>query len=271
VVGILTYSEQKLINKIKKLLSEKQKGFKYLYIIHNLITYTSIEQVENYIKEYLLQSTTFTLAEGHNISTKTESENGKYFYEKNTSSKIYHMIYANEGSEAGNNYNKFTLKFLERSFQDITDLESFDVIKTIKNRFIDLSNEIFEKFDNNLTLNDFDKDNKSIKLINHNNLTLKKCFIDELGFSNLKSSGFEPKYNYYKKGDKLTIKIESPGNIGNVTASMHENEGYNKIIIINGEKKKKKSLKIRKIIYIIQENMENILYNALLNMMIIIF
>lgn len=39
----------------------------------------------------------------------------------------------------------------------------------------------------NITMDDFDKENKLIKLNNHNNLTLKKCFIDELGFSNLKS------------------------------------------------------------------------------------
>jgi HSP20 family molecular chaperone IbpA len=204
------------------------------------MTFSLIEQVEDYIKECLLQSTTFTLEEGHNVSTNIESQTGKYFYEKNAEPKIYHLIYANEGSEAGNYYNKFTLEFLEKAFQEITDLETFDVISSIKNRFIDISNEIFEKFDKNLTINDFNNDNKCIKLINHKKLSLKKCFIDELGFSNLKSNEFEPKYNYYKKGDKIIIKIESPGNIGPLTCSMYESVGYNKIIKIDGEKRNEK-------------------------------
>ena len=255
VVGILTYSEQKLINKIKKLQKEKKKGFdKKLFIIHNLITYTSIEQVEEYIKEYLLQSTTFTLEEGHNISTRVKSKTAKYYFsEKNSESKIYHLIYANEGSEAGKHYNKNTLDFLENSFQDINNLKSFDVIETLKSSFIDLSNEIFEKFDGNLTKKDFiNNDNKYIKLINHNNLSLKKCFIDELGFSNLKSNGFDPKYNYYKKGNKIIIRIESPGNIGQIETSINEIEGYHKLIKIKGEKKNDKD----------PENKKDNIYNS---------
>ena len=79
--------------------------------------------------------------------------------------------------------------------------------------------------------------------MNHNNITLKKCFIDELGVSNLKSNEFEPKYNYYKKDDKIIVKIEAPGNIGNINTSLKDSEGY-KIIRINSEKKRIKNQKI---------------------------
>ena len=54
VVGILTYSEQKILNKIKtKLKREKSltKSNNNLYIIHNLMTFTTIQQVESYIQE----------------------------------------------------------------------------------------------------------------------------------------------------------------------------------------------------------------------------
>ena len=64
VVGILTYSEQKTLNKIKtKFIREKNliKPNINLFIIHNLMTYTTIEQVETYIKDTLLQSATFKL------------------------------------------------------------------------------------------------------------------------------------------------------------------------------------------------------------------
>lgn len=207
------------------------------------MTFTLKEQVEEYINECLLKSVTFTLEEGNKTSTKANSIDGKYFYEKNVGQKIFHLIYANEGSEAGKYYNKFTLDYLENSYQDIIDIKPFDVIETIKNRFIDLSKEIIENLDKPLTIKDFNEDKLSIKLMNHNNITLKKCFIDELGVSNLKSNEFEPKYNYYKKDDKIIVKIEAPGNIGNINTSLKDSEGY-KIIRINSEKKRIKNQKI---------------------------
>ena len=52
VVGLLTYSEQKLLNRIKIEL-KRAKLNKTLYIIHNLMTYTTIEQVESYINDII--------------------------------------------------------------------------------------------------------------------------------------------------------------------------------------------------------------------------
>jgi len=114
VVGILTYSEQKLLMKIKKEIKNAKLDLP-LFIIHNLIPYTSVEQVNDYIDEFLLKSGTFTLIEGHKVSTKTKSKKGRYFYEENENQKIFHLIYANEGSEAGKYFNKFTLDFLENT------------------------------------------------------------------------------------------------------------------------------------------------------------
>ena len=131
---------------------------------------------------------------------------------------------------------------MENCFQVITDLKPFDVIETIKNRFIDISKEIIENLEKPLTIKDFNDDKQTIKLLNHNNFTLKKCFRDELGFSNLKSNEFDPKYNYYKKEDKIIIKVEAPGNICNINTSFKSSEGY-QIIKITGEKKNDKEPK----------------------------
>ena len=238
VVGILTYSEQKLLNRIKTEI-QRSKINKPLFIIHNLITYTSIEQVKDYITHFLLKSATFNLEEGHKISTKTKSKAGAYYYEKKTEPKIFHLIFANEGSEAGKHYNNFTLDFLEGEFQRVTDLKSFDVIQTVKERFIEVSKEILEKMENPLSLQDFDNsENKTIKLVKHNNVKLKKCLIDELGFSNLKANGFEPAYNYYKKDDKVIIRVEAPGNSS--LKSNVDSAGEYKIIRLIGNKKKDK-------------------------------
>ena len=86
VVGILTYSEQKLLNRIRtefiKARNNKNKVQKPLFIIHNLMTYTTIEQVQEYIEDFLLKSATFDLAIGHKISTKEEQNTGVYYYEQ---------------------------------------------------------------------------------------------------------------------------------------------------------------------------------------------
>jgi HSP20 family molecular chaperone IbpA len=243
VVGILTYSEQKLLNRIRTEI-QRAKLKKTLYVIHNLITYTSINQVQEYIEDYVLKSATFHLEKGHKISTSEEQISGDYYYEKNSDPKIYHLIYANEGSEAGNYYNNYTLKIIENSYIDVTDLKNFDIIESIKNRFIEVSKEIIENNDKQLEIGDFcDNDNDNyncIKLKDEKEITLKKCLIDELGFSNLKGNGFEPTYNFYqnKTDNKIIVRVEAPGN--SEIKSKIEYRGENTIIQLSGRKKQDK-------------------------------
>ena len=238
VVGKFTYSEQKLLNKIKTEI-HRAKINKPLYIIHNLFTFFSIKQVEEHINEYLLKSATFDLEKGHKISTNIKIKNGTYYYEKNSSPNIFHLIFANEGSEAGQFYNKFTLEFIENCFQNVTDLKPFDVIETVKERFIEISKEIIEKNEKN----DFNKESfdetdseKLIKLKDNHDIILKKCFIDELGFSNLKVYGFEPRYSYYKTDKSMVIKLECPGKCS--LNPKIDRLGEYTIIKLEGEKKK---------------------------------
>ena len=255
VVGILTYSEQKLLMKIKKEM-ERTKIKTPLFIIHNLITYTSVEQVENYINDFLLKSATFKLEIGHNISTKIGPTSGKYFYETKQDQKIYHLIFANEGSEAGAYYNQFTLDFIEGHYKTVVD-EEFDVIETIKDRFLKLSKDIIEEIEEKdkdtniknshhekthekITKINFDDSNSEyIKLKDTKEIILKKCLTDELGFSNLKANGFEPTYNLFKKESKIIVRLELPGNINKLVTDIKIEGPYN-IIKITGEKKKDK-------------------------------
>ena len=215
VVGILTYSEQKLLNKIKIQL-KNSKSNKRIFVIHNLITFTKMEQVKEYIENILFKSITFKLEEGHKISTSTKSEDGFYYIEKDDDNKseiqIYHYIMANENSEAGHILNDFTIKQLNNFFIVAKD-KPFDVIETIKKSFVEMSKEMLEKTEEPIKLENFDNgNNKLIKINKPSEITLKKCSIDELGFSNLRTNGFNPVYNYYKKEDKLIVRVEAPGN-----------------------------------------------------------
>ena len=238
VVGILSYSEQKLINRIRTEI-QRSKINRKLFIIHNLFTYTTKEQIKEYIDTYLLKSATFNLEEGHKISSSTKEENGTYFFEKHTEPKIYHLIFANEGSEAGEYYNNFTLNFIENQYADVIDLKPFDVIETVKDKFIEISKEILEKVETPIQKTDFDDTTKTqIKLKNLKNIKLKKCLIDELGFSNLTTNSFEPNYNCYKKDDKIIVRVEVPGNCQIKTGI--EYEGEYTVLKISGTKKKDK-------------------------------
>ena len=66
VVDSLSFSEQKLLLKVKKEM-ERAKRKIPLYIIHNLKTFITIKQVEDYIQNTLLKSATFKLEKSHNI------------------------------------------------------------------------------------------------------------------------------------------------------------------------------------------------------------
>ena len=259
VVDSLSFSEQKLLLKVKKEIERSKRNIP-LFIIHNLKSFTSIDQVKDYSDNTLLKSATFSLKKRIIIKTEEEDNNkGEelYYYpeedeenkdkEKDKSQpkqlKIIHLLYANEGSEAGKFYNQFVLDFIEKSYQNILNLKPFDVIGSIKERYIEISKDIIEKTekDEKLTLESFDNSKPLlIKLKNENEIILKKCFIDELGFSNFKSNGFEPAYNIFKNKENtnLIVRIELPG-----TCSMKagfENAGEYKIIKLNGEKIKDK-------------------------------
>ena len=237
VVDCLSYSEQKLLMKIKKERERVKERKPLLYVIHNLKTYITIEQVQDYINKTLLKSATFKLVLGN----KDPNEKGIFFCEIPNDKKaknepaIYHLIYANEDSEAGKYYNPFTLKFIEQYYNYMNNLGNYDVIQTIKERFVEKYEEIVEKGEK-INMNSFENSNPNlIKLKNEKEIILKQCFIDELGFSNLKSNGFEPKYNVFQEDNKIKVRLEVPGHI-NIQSDIEEGGNYN-IIKLSGKKK----------------------------------
>jgi len=211
VVGILTYSEQKLLNKIrlkfKKGLLNKQN--KTLCIIHNLMAFTTVDQVESYKNDTLLKNTAFNLEKNMKINIKEESRTGVCYYEKNSDIRISHLIFANEGSEAGKYYNDYTLSFIENLFATYINLKEFDILETIKERFKEFSKDVFENLQGEI---EFDNSTRNlIKLKNPKELYLKRFFIDESGFHNMNENGFEPKYNYYITNNQIVVIVEVPG------------------------------------------------------------
>ena len=154
--------------------------------------------------------------------------------------EIYHLILANEDSEAGKIYNEYTYNFIENFYNLIEEPKISDIFQQIRDNFKELSNIII--LNNNLNKFEFNgiekiiKD-KRMKLDYKEDLILKKIYRDGLGFSFFKTDNFEPKYNYFKPDEKtLEIRIEIPGN--SICEISHEVKGDKTIITVKGIKKR---------------------------------
>jgi len=242
VIDKLSFSEQKLINKIKR-ESRIKNQMKKIFIIHNLKSYRAKSQVEKYINEILLKSATFELRMGENITSDTgKVQTGVYFTEKHQKNlSVFHLLFAADGSEAGEYYNKYTIDFIEGQYNDNLKKENFDVIEKVKTKFSEYSKSYLEqKIEvNDFTSNEENLSNKIIKLKENKKLSLKKCIIDEIGFQTFRKNGVEPQYNYFKNNNTLEFRVELPGNV-NPEISGPQFLEENTIITISGEKKKDK-------------------------------
>jgi HSP20 family molecular chaperone IbpA len=237
----LTFSEQKLILKIKKEIKDN-KDIKYLYIIHNLKNYTKISQVEKYIENTLCKSSTFSVKKSESITSSTKKMKDGYHFneEKNAEYKqlnIFHLIFAQDGSEAGNFFNEYAIDFIETQYNVQWDKKNFDVIEEVKKQFSRLSKLYLEQ---KIEKNEFNSNedilqNKIIKLNKEKELTLKKCLLDEIGNPIFKMNGLEPKYNVFVNDQFLEVRVELPGNCV-PEVSLPKYLGEDTIITISGNK-----------------------------------
>ena len=246
LVGQLTYSDQKLLNRVKRECTDKK-----LIVIHNLANLIYKKQVEDYINETLMKSLTFKLKKNKIISfddKPKEDENTFYYCEEfNKGDKdedddeeedtldVVHIIMANDNSEAGKYYNKAAITFVQNQITCMANLETFDVINKLMTFFVKSSPDIIdgEKIEHK----DISFEDRLIKTIENKPIKLKKCLTDELGFSSFKGSQYIPKYRHYINKDKtrFVIDLELPGKIENIKVNSKIIEG-NYLFKISGKK-----------------------------------
>ena len=163
-------------------------------------------------------------------------------YENKKKLYIYHLILANEFSEAGKIYNEYAYNFIEHVYNLISEPKPFDIFGQVKDTFLNLSSNFLTDDIKKDSFNEEIIGEKKIKLKHEKDLTLKKCYTDELGFSFFRTGDFEPKYNYFKMPENtLEIRVEIPGN--KKCDISHTIIGDETIITIKGEKKKDKDPK----------------------------
>ena len=269
VVGKITFNEQRLINKIKKEL-ENQNSKKPIFIIHNLMNFHTIAQVEEHINNTLLKSVSFKLEKVRDIKKSKKNEERYYFIENDGKEKefyIYHLIMAREMTEAGDYYNNYLYEFLEERFNEFPNRNSFYILDEIRNKFAEWSSEILEDPINieNIIIKSENNTEKRIIYEEINNeknipkIVPKACLSDEIGTSFYRSSGYEPSYYYYNEGNKYLVIVfeflQDLIEIEEVYADIDQNkifikgnkiDAYKEKIIINDSVKNLNEIKIKK-------------------------
>ena len=237
VVGKLTFNEQKLINRIKHdMEAMKDQGKKQIFVIHNLLNFQTKKQVEDHIKNTLLNVISFNLKEQYDFMQKEENQNNVYYVEEKKY-QIYHLIMAKEGTEAGDYYNNYTYKFLIDKFTNFTKRKDLSIIKEVKDRFVEWSSDLLEdkiEPDNIEIIEENQFSKKYVFKPTEKNKKLVPKFSEEIEFLFCTTNEYEPSFCYYIEDDKfLTIKLEIPGNVEfkEVYASIDSKE-----IFISGKK-----------------------------------
>ena len=241
VVGKLTRREQKLIDRIKKLVSEKENAqFNSIIIIHNLSQYNELIEVENHINNVLKKSATFNLEEIKVAGIK-EYEGRVFYSEKDDGTD--HYIMGRQDSPAGKYYNDMTIRLIKQKYNSSKSRRNIDIPQEIAKLISRLSKDITEE---EIKMEDieFSEEKTLIKIkkgANRKNLDCQQIFLDERGNYNSISSKYVPKSSYYaykeKRDNILLIRLEIPGKIDELKASFKQ-YGKKKTILIQGKKSK---------------------------------
>ena len=220
VVGQLTISEQLFIYNLKKNISNS----KDIIIIHNLLNFVKIKQVQDYLEQVLLKSIYFNLEEtifydkeSQNNNQNKKKINKKFYLEKfdglndQQEVTIRHLIYANDSkeSEAGNFYNYSTIKIIRNAIEAKTNrVKNFDVIDELKKYLVEKCRDYMELNDEQKNK---DKNNEKdiIIPINYNNIIIE----DEKNQNENDSKKFIMKLN--DKISNLNLKKLSTDESGN--------------------------------------------------------
>lgn len=233
VVGILTFSDQKLLNRLRSVAKNKR-----MFIIHNLSNFISIMQTKKYVQETLMKTFPLQINKyiDFNEEEKVEETNKVYYVDNSNHNKMIHLIFCRDDSEAGNHYNPTTLDFLKKQIQSQTEIKPFNLLDKVKNHLMSSSKEVMEEESRIKTLEEIQITDNCIKVLNKD-ILLKKCLVDELGFSRFYGNTFTPNYHFYRdeKEKQFVISIDVP-DLDKAEAKIPVVRGEYKVFTIIGKK-----------------------------------
>ena len=139
VIGAITLNEQKLLERVKKSLSQD----KYLYVIHNLQNFQSKKQVDDYIEKTLKQLFGIRIEE-NNFQGVGANFHQKYYVEKDNI-KITHLIFVNDYSQIASYYNEPTIAFLKKKLQVEQNRTEFSAVESVKKYLVKIHSVFYKK------------------------------------------------------------------------------------------------------------------------------
>ena len=260
VVDQLTFSEQKLINRLKN-----NKNFEKLFVIHNTQFFEDKDIIELHIENTIKKSIFSNLEKAFitNLDSKENSDNKPYYYiEKDFGNKnndnaqqtVIHLFMAKEGSKAGEFFNEQTIQYVRKEIMTQTKTKIFDVIKEVKN-FLSFNSILYmikKDQDRPITEDDIKietVDEDTYLRCKNKNFEFKDCIINEMGISNFTTENsinpsfvcYKGRYVNKKKNEDwpaLIVKAEMFVDAKNIKISQaisSDNETMN--ITISSEKK----------------------------------
>jgi len=264
VVDQLTFSEQKLINRLKN------EDFDKLFVVHNIQFFGKKEIIEDYIENIIKKSIFSNLEKGYiiNLDENNSNLNEKAYYYKekefgninnndNTTQQqqqVIHLFMAKEGSDAGKFFNDKTINFIRTEILTQTKTRTFDVLEEIKD-FLSFNSLTYMIKEENKE-KPIDKDEIEIKKngdtylhCKNKNFKLKDCIINEMGISKFTSENsinpsficYRGTYENKKKNEKwpaLIVKTEMFVNAKDIKTKQYISEDYETMnITISCEKK----------------------------------
>lgn len=259
LVEQLTYTDQKLLNRIRKECQGKK-----LFVVHNLYTLDTKENVENYIENVLSKSLTFKLKKiritefDSNKKEKNEKDVNQFYYaeehtrrhtddddyEEEDKREIIHYIMARDQTEAGDYYNDMTIRQLRNQIKAFSNTDVFPIRDKLIRFFLKTSGDLIDGM--RIKKEEVEIDGNLIKLKSKDDdkpkeIKLKKCLIDELGFSKFQGSLFTPCYKYYINKDKtrFIIEIEMPGKVADSHFQLKVDKNGNYLFYFTGRKELK--------------------------------
>ena len=228
VVGQLTLTEQKLINRVVKVAN------KHVYVIHNLKNLYSKEQILEYIENtfkkniFFHQGQKFTeqIYKGKKELKNKEDEFDKYYLEiYDDSRKVMHYIMGSNVEESKTYcFNKTLIDNFRTEISSYNNSKKFNIFNQLKQFLVDNGSNYIESSEANLKpfnnddITKIKEGEKQYICIRNENNRIKKCIMTQLGFSEFYGALYSPNYLCYKEKDektnetRLIIDINAPGN-----------------------------------------------------------
>lgn len=251
VVEKLSIDDQFFLNKITKLIKEIKAMFSQkIIVIHNIKKMKNKKDVENYIDNTLKKSLTFSLHKEDKQKLDSPEDYNKFVYiekdDNDSNEPIIHVIMAQEGSEAGNYYNKAAIEFIKNQGETFRNIKEFDLEERLRSFFCSVSETIFKLENENEKIKPEDI---KLNINQYNNLTEKitgkiildykknvslENFYGEFFTDSFGEGRFCPDYYIDSSDDEnVNIYLDCPGTIKITNAKIDKNK-----LIINGRREK---------------------------------